>query len=324
MGRQAAVLGLAGMFAYDLFLFADAMLFRLLDPDLWAARGFVHALVIPFAAVATARNTAWTIDLHLSRGVVFHSTALLVSGIYLLAMAAAGYYVRFFGGSWGGMLQVAFLFAALLLLALVVLSGQFRSRLRVFVSKHFFSYRYDYREEWLRFTRTLSTQSPHARAAGALHQGARRSGREPGRRALAAGPRCIPAGRALEHARGPRCRARRRRAARLSRAHRLGGRSAAVRRVPGAVSGARAARLARVAARGLADRAARRGSEFVGFVVLAQPRAPMEVDWEVRDLLKTASRQAASYLGQIRATEGCSRRASSTPSTACRRSSSTT
>jgi putative PEP-CTERM system histidine kinase len=27
------------------------------------------------------------------------------------------------------------------------------------------------------------------------------------------------------------------------------------------------------------------------------------VDWEVRDLLKTASRQAASYLGQIRATE---------------------
>src|SRR5208282_3929467 len=35
-------------------------------------------------------------------------------------------------------------------------SGSFRSKLKVFVSKHFFSYRYDYREEWLRFTRTLS------------------------------------------------------------------------------------------------------------------------------------------------------------------------
>ncbi len=33
------------------------------------------------------------------------------------------------------------------------------------------------------------------------------------------------------------------------------------------------------------------------------PRAKIEVDWEVRDLLKTASRQAASYLGQLRATE---------------------
>lgn len=45
------------------------------------------------------------------------------------------------------------------------------------------------------------------------------------------------------------------------------------------------------------------GIELLGFVVLATPRAPVEVDWEVRDLLKTASRQAGSYLGQIRATE---------------------
>jgi putative PEP-CTERM system histidine kinase len=37
--------------------------------------------------------------------------------------------------------------------------------------------------------------------------------------------------------------------------------------------------------------------------VLATPRTAVKVDWEVRDLLKTASRQAASYLGQIRASE---------------------
>jgi len=160
-GIKPLVLGLGGMFVFDLFLFSEAMLFKRLDPDIWAARGIVHALVIPLVAVATARNTAWTIDLHVSRGVVLHSTALLVSGVYLLAMAAAGYYIRFFGGSWGKMLQVALVFAALLLLALVMFSGQFRSRLRVFVSKHFFSYRFDYREEWLRFTHTLSPRAPH-------------------------------------------------------------------------------------------------------------------------------------------------------------------
>ena len=37
--------------------------------------------------------------------------------------------------------------------------------------------------------------------------------------------------------------------------------------------------------------------------MLTTPRTKVEVDWEVRDLLKTASQQAASYLGQIRATE---------------------
>jgi len=42
---------------------------------------------------------------------------------------------------------------------------------------------------------------------------------------------------------------------------------------------------------------------LLGFVVLMTPREKIDVDWEVRDLLKTASRQAASYLGQLRATE---------------------
>src|SRR5581483_9954717 len=56
-------------------------------------------------------------------------------------------------------LQIELLFAAVLLVALVATSGRFRSRLKVFVSKHFFSYRYDYRAEWLRFTGTLSTDS---------------------------------------------------------------------------------------------------------------------------------------------------------------------
>jgi putative PEP-CTERM system histidine kinase len=45
------------------------------------------------------------------------------------------------------------------------------------------------------------------------------------------------------------------------------------------------------------------GADLVGYVVLANPRTAIELDWEVLDLLKTASRQAASFLGHIAATE---------------------
>jgi putative PEP-CTERM system histidine kinase len=45
------------------------------------------------------------------------------------------------------------------------------------------------------------------------------------------------------------------------------------------------------------------GGDLVGFVVLSRSRAPVEVNWEVRDLLKTAGRQAAISIAQIRATE---------------------
>jgi putative PEP-CTERM system histidine kinase len=41
----------------------------------------------------------------------------------------------------------------------------------------------------------------------------------------------------------------------------------------------------------------------VGFVVLLDPRSPVEVNWEVRDLLKAAAHAAAAYLKQLVATE---------------------
>jgi hypothetical protein len=43
----------------------------------------------------------------------------------------------------------------------ILFSGTFRSWLKVFISKHFYSYNYDYREEWMRFTRTLSERGPN-------------------------------------------------------------------------------------------------------------------------------------------------------------------
>jgi hypothetical protein len=94
-------LGLGGAFAFDLFAYSHALLFGRMDFDLWSARGLVQALVIPFVMLAAARNRDWKIDLAVSREVVFQSTALAASGVYLLAVAAAGYYVRYFGGTWG-------------------------------------------------------------------------------------------------------------------------------------------------------------------------------------------------------------------------------
>jgi putative PEP-CTERM system histidine kinase len=162
-GIKYLCLGLGGMFAYDFFLYSDAMLFRHIDAALWAARGIVDALTVPLIMISAARNPQWELDVHVSRRIAFHSVALLGAGVYLLFMAAAGYYIRVFGGNWGIVLQVAFLFGAATVLLAVFFSGTLRARLRVFLSKHFFHYKYDYREEWLRFTRTLSEGNPGLR-----------------------------------------------------------------------------------------------------------------------------------------------------------------
>ena len=153
-------LGLGGLFVYDFYLYANAALFNAMDAQVWAARGYVAALVAPLIAVSAARNPEWAAPVGLSRSMAFHTTSLLAAGIYLLLMAGAGYYLRLFGGEWGDVVQTVFVFAAAMLLVLLMVSGTLRARLRVFLSKHFFSYRYDYREEWLNFTRTLTEGRP--------------------------------------------------------------------------------------------------------------------------------------------------------------------
>lgn len=151
--------GVGGLFVYDFYLYSDALLFQRIDLTLWEARGVINALAVPLIGVAIARDPQWSVQVYVSRRVVFHTVALLGTGVYLLAMGAGGYFVRSYGGSWGGVAQVIFLCAALLLLAVLLFSAQLRAYLRVIINKHFFHYKYEYRDEWLRFIGTLTTEA---------------------------------------------------------------------------------------------------------------------------------------------------------------------
>jgi len=293
-------LGLGAGFMFDVYLFADALLFGRIDAGVWAARGLVQALVIPFIAIATVRNRQWSIDIALSRGVVFHSTAFLGCGLYLLAVAAAGYYVRYFGGSWGKTLQVGFIFAALLVLAGLFSSGTLRSRLRVFINKNFFSYRYDYRHEWLRFTRLLSSRDPGVSSAQRSIQALANLVESPGGaiwlqsegNGYAQAARWnMPALDACEPGHGAL-------AAFLAQTGWvIDLQSPQPTGAPGLPSWLRQLPAAWLVVPVIAE------DELTGFAVLATPRAKIELNWEVRDLLKTAARQVGSFLAQVQASE---------------------
>ncbi len=156
-GIKFLCFGIGGLFAYDFFLYADALLFNRVSEDLFAARGVINALIVPLIAVSARRNPDWSIDMFVSRQVIFHSATLIGAGGYLLAMAATGFYLREFGGEWGIVLQAVFLFVAVIMLLLIVFSGSARAWLKDAIARNFFSYKYDYRDEWLRFITTITS-----------------------------------------------------------------------------------------------------------------------------------------------------------------------
>jgi len=295
--------GIGLLFFYDFFLYADGLLYKGIDRDFWLARGFISAFAVPMVAIAAARNPSWSVRIFVSRRVIFHATVMFSAAAYLLVMSAMGYYIKFYGGSWGRALQVIFLFSALAVLVSLLASVHLRSRLRVFVSKHFFNYKYDYRDEWLRFIHTLSE--------GELDDQIRD-------RVVKAIADIVDSGggvlwlkdesmafRPVAHWQ-----------AEIAR-ETLSGENSLIRFLkerdwivdlneymisPGLYDNLSIPESILSHKERWLLVPISFHSELLGFILLNKPRSPRTINWEDRDLLKTAAQQAGSYLSLIRTT----------------------
>lgn len=303
-GAKYLCLGIGAMFAYDFVLYADALLFRQVDSTLWTARGAAYACAALLVAAAVAWRPEMSLGIRVSRTVALYGTTVLLAAAYLAVLLVAGHHLRRNGGDWGTFAQTVFLFAAILALLLLITSRRLRTWLKVALSKHFFNYRYDYREEWLRLTRTLSTDQ-----AGPL--------RERVIRALAQiidSPGGMLWTRADDAHLTP-----------VARWHMLG-----VKNVREPAAGSLVRFLER---RGwvidLEEYAARpalypdlelpqwlgglqepwivvplsHDERLLGFVILRRAPVRRSLDWEDHDLLKMAGRQAASHLAHLEAAQ---------------------
>ncbi len=146
------MLALAMMWAYDLHLYTVAYFSGAPSEDLFALRGLVLAAIAALFA-AGLRTADWKIQL--SRAATFQSVSVIAILFYLIAMMSAARAMEIVGGDWARVGQVAIVFAMTLAALVLLPSGKLRAWLRVVLSKHLFEHRYDYRQEWLRFTDTV-------------------------------------------------------------------------------------------------------------------------------------------------------------------------
>ena len=147
---------IGGLFVYDIYVFSYSLIFNQIDPQLWQARGIVNgcaALLMALGALTINAPNIISSRFSISRPVAFYTTSMTASGSFLALMAIGGYYVQLYGGSWGEIIHV------LLLISILFVSNTIRSQLNVWINKHFFRHKYDYRVEWLKLINSLSHQS---------------------------------------------------------------------------------------------------------------------------------------------------------------------
>ena len=167
-------LGVGSLVAYDFILYVNSLALGAIDTDLWNVRGVVNSLSVVLISVPMIRKQDWSKEIFVSHSVVTHAAVFIAACLYLLIAVTGGYYIRRYDDDWGGVAQALFLFGAALVLLLLISSRRLRAHARIIIAKHFFNYKYDYREEWQRFIRTLSKggAGPHLleRAVQAIAQ----------------------------------------------------------------------------------------------------------------------------------------------------------
>ena len=148
------MIALTIMWAYDLHLYTVAYFTRGLAQDLYALRGTVLALLVPLFVLGVRNNSIWKVQL--SRAATFQSVSVIAILAYLIVMMSGARAMELVGGDWGRAAQLGIVLVMSVAALIMLPSGRLRGWFKVVVAKHVFEHRYDYREEWLRFTDTVA------------------------------------------------------------------------------------------------------------------------------------------------------------------------
>ncbi len=146
--------GIAILWIFDLNLYMLAYLASEWPRQVDALRGIAVVAVALMFGIAAGEGRD-ELRFRPSRTVTFQTFSLLIIGLYLVAMLGIAKWLSYAEGSFARLIEVGFIAMAGVAALLVLPSKRLRAWLKVVLTKHLFQHRYDYREEWLRFTRTI-------------------------------------------------------------------------------------------------------------------------------------------------------------------------
>lgn len=165
------VMGAGGIIAINIFYYSYALLYRSINMDFVPVRDgvfLVSNIVIGFSIL---RHKAMDVEVAISRNILFRSLSIFIVGFYLLGLGLIGEGMRYFGPRAGTNITIFLGFIGAIVVMTIILSEQLRRKAIVFINKNFYSYKYDYREQWLSFTQRISLKNDFDELLGSIAEG---------------------------------------------------------------------------------------------------------------------------------------------------------
>lgn len=149
------IVGIGIVLVALLVYYSPAFLYRTIDMNLLTIRSLALLLGLGLCAASRLKQGAAR-PLLLSREFASRSFVTLVIVGYFLLLAGIGQGLRYFSGQNQRLWFIGLAVGGGLILALILVSEKNRRQLNVFLHKHFYRQKYDYRNQWRMFTDKLS------------------------------------------------------------------------------------------------------------------------------------------------------------------------
>jgi putative PEP-CTERM system histidine kinase len=149
------VLGMGCYMAALIFYYSQGLLFRTLDMNMLPLRSIAliaAALLVGYSQVA--RGTG--VSIAVSRNIAFQSFVLLAVSLYLIGLGLLGEGMKHFGESFQRTLFQSLAFLSGVGLLVVLLSEQIKRKIMLYLTRHFYENKHDYRDRWLQLTTRMS------------------------------------------------------------------------------------------------------------------------------------------------------------------------
>ncbi len=165
------ILGVGAILSINIFYYSHALLYRSINMYLLPVKTGIVFIAILLIGVSLFRHRAMDIEFTVSRKIIYRSVSLIIVGGYLLGLGLIGEGMRYFGPVVGKNITAFLGFIGAILVLTIIYSEPLRRKAKVFINKHFFSQKYDYREQWLQFTQRISLKYSFGELLSSIAEG---------------------------------------------------------------------------------------------------------------------------------------------------------
>ncbi len=146
-------MGVSCLFAARIYTSSQALLYSSMDLSVEFVNSGAGIVAVGLIIISLARTRLSEINFYLSETFIFNSITVFLAAFYLIAVGILAKTVSFFGNGTALPLQALFVFVAIIALSVLLLSDDFRLKIKFWLNRHLKRPGYDYREVWSKFSR---------------------------------------------------------------------------------------------------------------------------------------------------------------------------